>query len=63
MLKTKEKKMQIQSQKNNFWTNLHKTIKSKDIIRFLIGQFDLIMGQIKSLIMFKINLDLIKGLN
>jgi len=28
-------------------------IKPKDIIRFLIGQFDLIMGQIKSLIMFK----------
>jgi hypothetical protein len=27
--------------------------KSKDIIRFLIGQFDLIMGQIKSLIMCK----------
>jgi len=28
-------------------------IKSKDLIRFLTGQFDLIMGQIKSLIMFK----------
>jgi hypothetical protein len=28
-------------------------IKSNDIIRFLIGQFDLIMGQIKILIMFK----------
>ena len=28
-------------------------IKSRDIIRFLIGQFDLNMGQIKSLIMFK----------
>jgi hypothetical protein len=27
--------------------------KSKDIIRFLIGQFDLIMGQIKLLVMFK----------
>jgi hypothetical protein len=26
---------------------------SRDIIRFLIGQFDLNMGQIKSLIMFK----------
>jgi hypothetical protein len=26
--------------------NLHK-IKSNDIIKFLIGQFDLIMGQIK----------------
>jgi hypothetical protein len=24
-----------------------KNIKSKDIIKFLIGQFDLIMGQIK----------------
>ena len=28
-------------------------IKSKDIIKFLIGQFDLIMGQIEFLIMFK----------
>jgi hypothetical protein len=28
-------------------------IKSNDIIRFLIGQFNLIMGQIKSLIIFK----------
>jgi hypothetical protein len=28
-------------------------IKSMDLIRPLIGQFDLIMGQIKSLIMFK----------
>ena len=27
-------------------------IKSKDIIKFLIGQFDLIMGQIEFLIMF-----------
>jgi hypothetical protein len=26
-------------------------IKSRDIIKFLIGQFDLIMGQIQSLIM------------
>ena len=28
-------------------------IKPKDIIRSVIGQFDLIMGQMKSLIMFK----------
>jgi len=28
--------------------NLHKKIKSKDLIRFLIDQFDLIMGRIKS---------------
>ena len=28
-------------------------IKSRDLIGFLIGQFDLIMGQIKILIMFK----------
>jgi hypothetical protein len=28
-------------------------IKSRDLIRFLICQFDLIMTQIKSLIMFK----------
>jgi len=29
-------------------------IKSRDIIRLLIGQFDLIMSQIKILIIFKI---------
>jgi hypothetical protein len=28
-------------------------IKLEDIIRILIGQFDLIMGQIENLIMFK----------
>jgi hypothetical protein len=28
-------------------------IKSRDLIRFLIVQFDLITGQIKSLIIFK----------
>lgn len=28
-------------------------IKPKDILRFVIGQFDLIMSQMKSLIMFK----------
>jgi hypothetical protein len=28
-------------------------IKFRDLIRFLIGQYDLIMDQIKSLIMFK----------
>jgi len=27
--------------------------KASDLIRLLIGQFDLIIGQIKSLIMFK----------
>ena len=32
--------------------NLHK-IKSGDLIRLLIGQYDLIMGPIKSLIKFK----------
>ena len=32
---------------------IYMKIKSRDIIRFLIGQFDLIIGQIKSLIMFK----------
>jgi len=31
---------------NDYWTNCIK-IKSNDIIKFLIGQFDLIMGQIK----------------
>jgi hypothetical protein len=30
-----------------------KKFKSKDLIIFLISQFDLIMDQIKSLIMFK----------
>jgi hypothetical protein len=30
-----------------------KKIKFRKIIKFLIGQFDLIMSQIKSLIMFK----------
>jgi hypothetical protein len=28
-------------------------IKSNDLIRFLIGQFNLIIGQIKILVMFK----------
>jgi len=32
--------------------NLDKN-KFKDIINFLIGQFDLIMGQIEGLIMFR----------
>jgi hypothetical protein len=31
---------------NDYWMKLLK-IKSNDIIKFLIGQFDLIMGQIK----------------
>jgi len=34
--------------------NLHKKIKSKYLIRFLIDQFDLIIGSIKDLIEFKI---------
>jgi hypothetical protein len=37
---------------NNYWMNLHK-IKSGDLIRRLIGQYDLIMGPIKCLIKFK----------
>jgi hypothetical protein len=28
--------------------NLHKKIKSEDLIRFLIDQFDLFIGRIKS---------------
>ena len=38
-------------------------IKSKNIIKFLIGKFDLIMDQIKFLLCFKINLDQIIGFN
>jgi hypothetical protein len=38
-------------------------IKPKDIIKFLIGQFNLIMGQIKVLLCLKINLGLIKEFN
>jgi hypothetical protein len=39
------------------------TIKSKDIIKFLIGQFDLIMGQIKVQLCLRINLGPIEGFN
>jgi hypothetical protein len=45
--------MQIQSQIKLLSDESAKKIKPNDIIRFLIGQFDLIMGQIKSLIIFK----------
>jgi len=38
-------------------------IKSKDIIKFLIDQFDLIMGHIKIQLCLKINLDPIEGFN
>jgi hypothetical protein len=38
-------------------------LKSNDIIKFLIGQFDLIMGQIKFLLCLKINLGPIEGLS
>jgi hypothetical protein len=41
-----EKQCNFKVKLNDYWTNLHK-IKSNDIIKFLIGQFDLIMGQIK----------------
>jgi len=37
-------------------------VKSEDLIRLLIGQFDLIMGPIKGLIKFKINLVKLKDL-
>jgi hypothetical protein len=32
---------------NYYLMNIHKKIKPKDLIRFLIGQFDLIICQIK----------------
>jgi hypothetical protein len=40
------KKCKFKVRLNDYWTNLQKN-KSKDIIKFLIGQFDLIMGKIK----------------
>jgi hypothetical protein len=42
---------------------IHIKIKSKDIIKFLIGQFNLIIGQIKVFLCLKINLGLIKEFN
>jgi hypothetical protein len=38
-------------------------IKFKDIIKFLIDQFDLITCQIKVWLCLRINLDLIEGFN
>ena len=38
-------------------------IKSKDIIKFLIYQFDLFMGHIKVQLCLRINLGPIKGFN
>jgi len=38
-------------------------IKSNDIIKFLIGQFDLIMGQIKFKLCLRNNLGPIEGFN
>ena len=38
-------------------------LKSNDIIKFLIGQFDLIMDQIEFLLCLRINLDPIEGFN
>jgi hypothetical protein len=38
-------------------------IKSKDIIKILKGQFNLIMGRIKVLLCLRINLGLIKEFN
>jgi len=40
------KKCKLKVKLNYYWMNLYK-IKSKDIVQFLICQFDLIMGQIK----------------
>jgi hypothetical protein len=41
-----ERQWRFKIKLNDFWINLLK-IKPKDIIRFLIGQFDFIIGQIK----------------
>ena len=38
-------------------------IKFNDIIKFLIGQFNLIMGQIKFQLCLRINLGAIEGFN
>ena len=38
-------------------------IKSNDIIKFLMGQFDLILGQIKFSLCLRINLGPIEGVN
>jgi hypothetical protein len=42
---------------------IFKNIKSKNIIKFLIGQFDLIMDQIKVWLCLRINLGSMKGFN
>jgi hypothetical protein len=47
-----ERQYRFKVKLNYYWIN-QKKIKPSDIIRFLIGQFDLIMSQIKNLIMFK----------
>ena len=38
-------------------------IKSNDIIKFLIGQFDLIMGEIQFELCLRVNLGPIEGFN
>jgi len=38
-------------------------IKSKNILKFLIGEFDLIMGQIKVWLCLRINFSPIEGFN
>jgi hypothetical protein len=42
---------------------IHIKIKSKDIIKIVIGHFYLILGQIKVLLGLRINMGLIKGFN
>jgi hypothetical protein len=48
-----EETMQIQDQIKMIFKWICIKIKFRDIIRFLICQFDLIMGQIENLIMLK----------
>jgi hypothetical protein len=57
-----ERQWRFKIKLNDFWTNLLK-IKTKDIIRFLIGQFDFIIGQIKVKLCLRINLSPIEGFN
>jgi len=62
MPKNGEKKYKFKVKLNNYWMNCIK-IKSDDIIKFLIGQFDLIMGQIEFSLCLRINLGPIEGFN
>jgi hypothetical protein len=55
--------MQIQGQIKKIIGWICIRIKSKDIINFLISQFDLIMSQIKFSLYLRINMGSIEGFN